>query len=69
MGEKGTREPFKNPPSHPLLSNQTNTQPLGLRIPTNLRGSFSEPQTLFHTTTTTTPGWEKGVAPRETRDS
>lgn len=68
MGEKGTWEPFKNPPSQSLLSNKTHTQPLGLRIPTNLRGSSSEPQTLFHTTTTT-PGWEKGVAPRETRDS
>lgn len=52
MGEKGTQEPFKNPPSHPLLSNQTYLQPLGLRIPTNLKGSS--------TTTTTTPRMGKG---------
>lgn len=48
MGEKGTWEPLKIPPSQPLLSNQTHTQPLGLRILTNLRESSSEPQTLSH---------------------
>lgn len=38
MGEKGTWEPFENPPSHHLLSSKTYLQPRGLRIPMNLRG-------------------------------
>lgn len=52
MGEKGIWEPFKGPLSQHLLSNHTSNHPLGLRIPTNVRGSPSKPQTLFHTTTT-----------------